>query len=125
MAGIATIHDTLSHVDSGAGKVGAPTHVGHFGYRSTVNPHSHRNFRMLLQSFGYFQATTDRLSHAVPKHQCHAVTGWELDQLLVRCLTHLRCLQNDFRQAMQSLLLLFDQQLRIANQVEKKDVPDF
>ena len=75
VTGVAAIHHPLRHVDAGPGDVGAPAHIGHLAHRSAVNPHPHRNFRMLLKRFGDLQRASGRFFHAAAEDQRHPITG--------------------------------------------------
>ena len=81
--GVAAIHHPLRHVDAGPGDICASAHVGHLAHRSAVNPHPHREFRMLAERFRNFQRATRRLFRAMAKDQRHAITGRKPDELLV------------------------------------------
>ena len=45
--------------------------------------------------------------------------------LLVRRIAHLRCAEHDPRQSGKTLLLFLNQEFRVTDDVDKKDVPDF
>ena len=122
--GIAAIHHPLRHVDSGPGDVGPPAHIGHFAHRPAVNAHPHRNLRMLPERLGDLERAPSRLFRAVAKDQRHAVAGRQPNELLVGRVAHLRRPEHDFRQLAESLLLFFDQELGVTDDVDEEDVPD-
>ncbi|HEX4667237.1 MAG TPA: hypothetical protein VH207_11605 [Chthoniobacterales bacterium] len=124
VAGIAAIHHALGHVYTRARDVRAPAHVRDLAHRSAVNAHAHRQLRVLLERFGNLERAARRLFRAMSKDQRHSITRWQPDELLIRRLAHPRCLQNNVSQLMEPLLLLFHQQLRIADNVDEQNVSD-
>ena len=124
MPGVAAIHHPLRHVDASPSDVGPPAHVGHLTYRPAVNAHSHAKFRVLPECFGDLERTARRLFGAVMKDQRHAVAGWQPDELFISRVAHLRRPEHDFRQIGEALLLLFDQELGVTDDIDEEDMPD-
>jgi hypothetical protein len=58
------------------------------------------------------------------KDQRRAVARRQPDELLIGCLPYLRGLQNDCGQLLQPIFLVFDQQLRVANDIDEENMPD-
>ena len=106
------------------GEVGAPAHVGHFAYRSAVNSHPYRNFRMLPQRLGDLERAPRRLFRAVVKDQRHPVAGRQPNELFVSRVAHLHRAEHDLRQLVESLLLFLDQELGVTDDVDEQDMPD-
>ena len=122
--GITAIHHPLRHVDPGAGDVAALVHIDHFVDRAAVNAHPHRNFRMLPQRLGDLQRALRRLFRAVTKDQRHPIAGRQPDELSVGRVAHLRCPEHDLGQLVEPLLLFFDQELGVTDDVDEEDMPD-
>ena len=122
--GIAAIHHPLRHVDPSPGEVGPPAHIGHFAYRPAVNAHPDRNFRMLAERLGDLERASSGLFRAVMKDQGHPVASRQPNELFVGRVAHLRRPEDDFRQLAEALLLLFDQELRVTDEVDEEDMPD-
>jgi hypothetical protein len=59
------------------------------------------------------------------KDQRHAVAGRQPNELFVRRVAHLRGPEHDRGQLVEPLLLLLDQELRITDDVDEEDVPNF
>ena len=122
--GVAAIHHPLRHVDAGPGDVGAPAHVGHLAHRSAVNAHAHRKFRVLLERFGDLERAPGRLFRAVAKDERHSITGRQPNELFVRRFADRRRREHDLSELVQPLLLFFDQELRVTDDVDEEDVTD-
>ncbi len=121
---IATIHHPLRHVDPGAGDVRAPAHIGHFAHRPAVNSHSNGKIRMRLERLRNLDRAPRRFFATIAKDERHAIAGRQPNELLIGRLSHLRSRQNDLGQPAQPLLLFFDQELGITDQVDEEDMPD-
>ena len=124
VTGVAAIHHPLRRIDPGAGDVRPPAHIRHFAHRTAVNSHPHRNFRMLPERFGHLERAARRLLRAMTKNQRHPVAGRQFHHPLVRRLLHLRRREHNFAQLTERLALFFDQQLRVANDIDEEDMPD-
>ena len=122
--GIAAIHDPLRHVNAGPGDVGAAADIRHFAHRTAMNPHPDRDLGVLLERLRNLDRTLHRFLRIVAKDQRHPIPGRKPDELLVGRLRHLRSRQHDVGQLAHALLLLVDQELGIAHQVEEKYMPD-
>ncbi len=73
-----------------------------------------------------FNRTSQRRLDSVAKNQCHPVPCGNPDQHAVRVgRTKLRSVSYDFIECLQSLPLLSDQKLGIANDVDQQNVPNF
>src|SRR5262249_45742623 len=70
---IATIHHSLRHVDPSAGNVWPIIDVPDSVDRSTVNPHSYFQFRVVKQCFADLERTSHRNLHGVEKDEGNAV----------------------------------------------------
>ena len=58
------------------------------------------------------------------KDQRHPVAGRQPNELFVGRVAHLRRPEHDLGQLVEALLLLFDQELRVTDDVDEEDVPD-
>ena len=81
-------------------------------------------FRVLPECLGDLERTPRRLFGAVTKDQRHAVAGRQPDELFVSRVAHLRRPEHDLGQLAQPLLLLFDQELGVTDDVDEEDMPD-
>jgi hypothetical protein len=75
VAGVATIHHPLRHVDAWAGDIGPPADVGYLTNWSAVNSHPHRNLGMRLERFGDLKRAARRLFRTVAEDQRHPIAG--------------------------------------------------
>ena len=123
--GIAAIHHPLRHVDAGPGDVGAAAHVGHFAHRPAMDSHPDRKFRMLPQRFGDLERAPRRFLRAVVEDQRHPIAGRQPNELFVGRVAHLRRREHDRGELVQALLLFLDQELRVTDDVDEEDMPDF
>ena len=80
---------------------------------------------MLRECLGDLERATRWLFRAMAKDQRNPVAGRQPNELFVRRLAHLRRPEHDRGQLAESLLLLFDQELRVADDVHEKDVANF
>ena len=112
--GVAAIHHPLRHVDSGPGKIDAPSHVGHFAHGPAVNAHPDRNFRVLAERLGDLERAARWLFRAVMKDQRHPVAGRQPNELFVGRIAHLHRPEHDFCELAEALLLFFDQELGVS-----------
>jgi hypothetical protein len=122
---IVAIHYPLRNVDAGAGNILALIRVFHVMDRPTVDAHSHWQTRLRPQRMTDLERALYRLFHRAGKDQCHAIAGRQ-DNELAGSFRFARCFRgaHELIQFLQSFRLLVDQQLGIANDVEKKDVGD-
>ena len=80
---------------------------------------------MLLQRLRNFERAPGRLFRAATKDQRHAVAGRQPNELFVGRFAHRRRRQHDLRQLVQPFLLLLVQELRVTDNVDEQDMPDF
>ena len=109
----------------GPGEIGASAHVGHLAYRSAVNPHPHRKFRVFLERFGNFERAPGGFFRTVAKDERHPIAGRQPNQLFVRRFPHRRRREHDFNELVQPLLLLLVQELRVTDDIDEEDMPNF
>ena len=122
---VAAIHHPLRHVDAGPRDVGPPAHVGHLAHRSAVNAHAHGKFRVLAERFGDLERAPGRFLRAVAEDQRHPIAGRQPNELFVRGLADLRRGQHDLSELVKPLLLFLDQELRVTDDVDEQDMPNF
>ena len=79
---------------------------------------------MLPERFGNLERAPRRLFRAVTKDQRHAIAGRQPNELFVGRVAHLRRPEHDLRQLAQPLLLFFDQELGVTDDVDEEDMPD-
>ena len=125
MPGIAAIHYPLRHVDAGSGDVRAPAHIGHFAHRTAVNSHPHGISGCALSACAISSAHRAGSSELLRKTSAMPSPVGSLTSCsLVDSATCEVAYALDLGQPAQPLLLLFDQELGIADQVDEQDVPD-
>ena len=79
---------------------------------------------MLPERLGDLERTSRRLFRAVAKDQRHPVAGRQPNELFVGRVAHLRRPEHDFRQLAEPLLLFFDQELGVTDDVDEQDMAD-
>jgi hypothetical protein len=89
-----------------------------------VNPHPRRKFGVLLERFGNLERASSRFLGAVAEDQRHSIASRQPNELFVGRVAHLRRPEDDFRQLAEVLLLPFDQELRVTDEVDEEDMPD-
>ncbi len=80
---------------------------------------------MLLKRFGNFERAPGWFLRAAAKDQRHPVAGRQPNELFVGRVAHLRRPEHDFRQLAEALLLFFDQELRVTDDIDEENMPDF
>ena len=74
---------------------------------------------MLPERLGDLQRAPGGLFRAVTKDQGHAVTGRQPNELFVGRIAHLRRPEHNFRQLVEALLLFFDQEFGVTDDVDE------
>src|SRR6202008_2839397 len=83
---IAAIHDSLGHVDSGAGDVGAATDIDYFADRPAVNTHPYQNLRVRFEFLPDFERAPRWFLRTIAKDQRHSIASRETNEFFVRRL---------------------------------------
>src|SRR6478672_10849264 len=125
VAGIATIHHPLCHVDPRSGNVLSLVYIDHFVNRAAVNSHPQRDPRMFFQGARNFQSALRRCFWICAENKRHPIARREPDQFsfglgfakFVRAA-------NDFIELAQQSALLVNEQFRVAYDVDEQDVAD-
>jgi hypothetical protein len=78
VAGVATIHHPLGHVDAASGHIGPLVHVHHTADRAAVNPHADGQTRVVLERAADLKRALGRFLRTLVKDQRHAVAGRDL-----------------------------------------------
>ena len=126
MASIATIHDSLGKIDSSAGNVRSFIDIFYVGDRPAVDPHSHLQRRITSpESAGDFQRATHRRLRRCEKNERYAIACRQPHELLslIGCLK-LGAAAHDGAQPAHHRLLIVDEQLGIADDVDEKNMRD-
>ena len=124
VAGIATIHHPLRHVDPRPGDILALVHIDHFIDGTAVNAHSQGDRRMFFQGSRNFQSALRRCFRICAENKRHPIARREPDQFsfglgfakFVRAA-------NDFIELAQQSALLVNEQLGVAHDVDEQNVP--
>ena len=90
-----------------------------------MNAHPYGKFRVLPERFGNLERAPGWFLRAVAEDQRHPVAGRQPDELFLRGLAHLRGGQHDLSELVKPLLLFLDQELRVTNNVDEEDMPNF
>ena len=124
VTGIATVHHPLRQVDTSPGDIGASSQVGHLAHRPAVNSHPYGNLRVLLERLSNLKRTLCRFlrglfrkTSAIP-----SPVGSRTSSSFGASRTWRSPAR--FRSVTQPLVLLFDQEFGITDQVDKEHVPD-
>src|SRR5438094_667480 len=75
VTGVSTVHDPLSHVDASAGYVGLLVQITDLVNRTTVNPHPHPKFWMILECPGNLHRASNWRFRTDAENKCAAITG--------------------------------------------------
>ena len=84
VTGIAAIHDSLGHVNSATGDIGASAHISDFADWTAMNSHSDGNVGMGLECLRNLERALCGFLRAIAKDQRHAVAGRQPNELFVR-----------------------------------------
>src|SRR5438477_7962090 len=81
VAGVATIHDPLRDIDSGACDVESVINISDLIDWGAVNSHPQTDGRIFFQLLSDFQGAADRVVRALEEKKRHAVAGRQSNQL--------------------------------------------
>ena len=80
MPGIAAIHHSLRHVDSGTGYIHFLINIRDSVDRAAVNSHPQLDTRMILQRSADLERTPGRFFRTVEENERHPIAGWHSDE---------------------------------------------
>jgi hypothetical protein len=120
VTGIAAGHDPFRNVDGGTGDVGPVIHVSSATNRPAMDAHPQFQARITQQRFADFERALNRCFWCREKDQRHAVTGRKASQLTLGFGgTKLFRTANDVIKLLLDLLLLVDEQFRVADNIDE------
>jgi hypothetical protein len=123
---VAAFHHSLRHVNSSAGNVCPLIHIRDFVDRAAMNSHPELNRRMTLQRLRNLDRTLRWCFGTGAENQSHSVARRETDQFSGGIgLLEFAGPGNDFVQLALNFALLFKQQLRITDNIDEQNMPDF
>ena len=126
VSGIAAIHHALGHVHASPGHVGPVVHIGHPTHGSAMDAHPHFEFRMTPQRLAGLHRASDWRIRSGGKSERHSVSGRQPDQFSGRFRgAESIGVADDLIELVQRLVLLINQQFRVADNVYEQDVSDF
>src|SRR6266550_7744622 len=126
VSGISTSHHSLRHADAGPREIGVTIHIDHPADRTAVHAHSNLQAWMRLERATDFNRALRRRFLTGVEDQRHAVASWNFYQptrsfgflVLIRTA-------DDFRQLLNYRPLLVNRKLRVTNNVDEQDMPNF
>src|SRR4051794_2462609 len=81
MAGIAAVHDALSHVYSRAGYVPLLVHVAHPADGPTMNTHANGDSGLIFKRGADFKSRLDSSFWLIKENENHSIPGGHADKL--------------------------------------------
>src|SRR5512133_3453110 len=125
MTGISAAHDAFSDVNARTGQIPLTIYVNDFVDWAAVNAHSHSKLRVLFKLLGDFHGAENRSFRAVAENKGATIARREREQLAFSLSdTELLGRAHHLLQLLQHVALLGDQQLRVADDVDKENVAD-
>ena len=125
VAGIAAIHDSLSHVDTDPGNIRAVIYVHHSTNRTSVNAHPQFQARLGREGCTDLQGASNRRLRSIEEHQRHSIAGRKSDQFfLCLGLTKFSSTSDDMVQLVEQSPLFVDEQFRITDHVDEQNMSD-
>jgi hypothetical protein len=126
VSGIAAIHDALRHIDSDTRDIGLFVQIGDLVNRAAMDSHAHLQFRMALEGLANFQRAENRRFQAVAEHERTTITGRQPQKFAFRFrFLELVGAAHDLAQRLDLIALFGDQQLRVTDDIDEQDMPDF
>ena len=125
VAGVATVHDSLRHVDAGAGDIRPLADIDDTTHRSAVDSHPHLQIRMILEGFTNLQRTDDGRIRRAGKDKSHAIASRQRGQLTgsVGVAESISC-SHDLIEGVQVIALLINQQLGVTDNIDEQNMRD-
>src|SRR6202011_4182910 len=126
VSGIPAIRHALGDVDASSRNVCLLVQISDFVNRTTVNAHSHAQFRMAFQRLRNFHCAQDWRFRAGAENQRASISGRQPQQFAFRfCRAELLGPAHDLPQFLDLLTLAGDKQFRVTDDVDEQDVPYF